>query len=71
MYCVYNHLYLTSTKPQVRSNSGLRSLGRIFLDITHVCSLTRVGLQYALQAGRVGEGELNHISAEPGRRVNL
>lgn len=71
MYCVYNHLYLTSVEPQLGRTSGLHGLDRIFLDITHVCSLTRMGLQYALQAGRVGEGELNHISAEPGRNGNL
>lgn len=56
MYSVYNHVYVTSVELQAGRTSGLYSLDKIFLDITHVCSLTRMGLQYALQARRVGEG---------------
>lgn len=71
MHYVYNHLNLTSVEPQVGRTLGLHGLDRIFLDISHACSLTCMGLQYALQAGRVGEGELNYISAEPRGKVNL
>lgn len=41
MYCVYNLLHLASVEPQVGRTSVLHGWDRIFLDITHVCSLTR------------------------------